>query len=123
MDYRPGSDGGSCEMTWKVGVASFHGRGLALIFQRLSDVFQQRSKAMSPPLVITECIKALAPRQCMEKDGLWVTSKSPRENNTQRENPGSSENKRRNQPCNPGDKMDEDKDKKSTRRKVNRHRL
>lgn len=109
MEYRTGSDGCSCEMTREVGV-SFHGSGLALILQWLSDGFQQRSNAMLLPLVITECIKVLALRQCMKREGLWVTSKSTGENNTRRENPGSSENKSRNQPCNPGDKMDEDKD-------------
>lgn len=37
--------GCSCEMTRKVVVTSCHGRGLALILQWLSDVFQQRSNA------------------------------------------------------------------------------
>lgn len=104
--------GCSCERTRKVVVTSFHGRGLALILQWLSDVFQQKSNAMTLPLVITECIKALALRRCMKREGLWVTSKSTGENNTQIGNPGSSENKRRNQPCNPGDKMDGNKDQK-----------
>lgn len=67
---------------------------------------------MTLPLVITECIKDLALRPCLKREGLCVTSKSTRENNTQRGNPGSRENKRRNQPCNPGDRMDENKDQK-----------
>lgn len=104
--------GCNCEMTRKVVVSSFHGSALALILQWLSDVFQQGSNAMALPLVIRECVKALALRQCVKREGLWVTSKSTGEINTQRGKPGSSENKRRNQPCNAGDKMDDNKDQK-----------